>query len=176
MEEGEVVVGVAVAAGGDSSSCFQPGVGAFDGPAVARLGVACFELSFFAAPDFSGWCVGRDRLAGSAWFADPWFDLAFAECGVDCLRGVAAVGPEFVWADAACDQLVDQRQQVALLVFVAGREANCERCAVGVYGEVVAAALCAAERARDLCAPFFASTSDASTISLDQSSNSASAS
>jgi len=40
---------------------------------------------------------------------------------------------------------------------------------------VVAAARAAHERARDLLAPFFASTSDASTISRDQSNLSASA-
>jgi hypothetical protein len=120
LEEGEVVVGVVVFAGGDSSSCFQPGVGAFDGPAVACLGVACFELSSFAAPDLSGWCSGRDRFVGSSWFADSRFDLAFAQGGVDRLGGVAAVGPEFVRADAACDQFVDERQQVASLVLVAG--------------------------------------------------------
>lgn len=76
MEEGEVVVGVAVAAGCDPSSCFEPGVGAFDWPAVACLGVACFDSSFLAAPDRTGWCAGRDRFAGAAWFADLGFDLA----------------------------------------------------------------------------------------------------
>jgi hypothetical protein len=78
VEEGEVVVGFAVAAGCDSSSCFEPGVGALDRPAVACLGVACFELSFFAAPDLSGWCSGWDRLAAAAFLADPGLDLAFA--------------------------------------------------------------------------------------------------
>jgi hypothetical protein len=34
VEEGEVVVGFAVAAGGDAAFCFQPGVGAFDREAV----------------------------------------------------------------------------------------------------------------------------------------------
>jgi hypothetical protein len=83
VEEGEVVVGVAVAAGGDSSSCFEPGVGAFDRPAVACLGVACFELSFLAAPDFLGWCSGWDRLAAAAFFADSGLDLAFAQGGLE---------------------------------------------------------------------------------------------
>jgi hypothetical protein len=78
VEEGEVVVGVAVSSGGDPSSCFQPGVGAFDGPAVACLGVTGFELAFLAAPDFPCRCSGWDRLAGAARFADPRFDLAFA--------------------------------------------------------------------------------------------------
>ena len=78
MEEGEVVVRVAVAAGGDPPSCFEPGVGAFDGPAVACLGVTGFEAALLAAPDLLCRCSGWDRLAGPAWFADPGFDLAFA--------------------------------------------------------------------------------------------------
>jgi len=61
-------------------------------------------------------------------------------------------------------------------VLVAGREPHFERRPAGVYGEVVAAAGPAQERARDLLAPFFASTSEASTITRDQSSFSAAAS
>jgi len=41
VEEGEVVVGFAVVAGGDAAFCFQPGVGAFDREAVRRLRVGC---------------------------------------------------------------------------------------------------------------------------------------
>ena len=78
VEEGEVVVGFAVAAGVDAAHCFQPGVGAFDGPAVACLWVAGFDAAFFAAPDFAAALPGRDRLAGAAWLADPRLDLTFA--------------------------------------------------------------------------------------------------
>lgn len=78
MEEGEVVVGVAVSPGGDPPSCFEPGVGPFDGPAVACLGVTGFEAAFLSAPDFACRCSGWDRFAGAAWLADPGFDLAFA--------------------------------------------------------------------------------------------------
>ena len=92
LEEGEVVVGFAVAAGGDAAHCFQPGVGAFDGPAVTCL-----------------WVAGFRQPAR--------FDY-----------------------------------------------------------EVKAAAGRASERARDLLAPLFASTSEASTITRDQSSLSAPAS
>jgi len=168
VEEGEVVVGFDVAAGGDPSSGFQPGVGAFDGPAVAGLGVAGFDASLFAAPDLDRRCAGGDRLAWPAWFADPRLDLALAECLVDCFGGVAAVCPQLGRADAAGEQLIDERQQMPLLVFVAGGKTHDKRCAVGVYGEVETAARAAAERARDLLAPFFASTSEASTITRDQ--------
>jgi hypothetical protein len=64
VEEGEVVVGFAVASGGDPSFCFQPGVGAFDGPAVSGLRVACFEPAFLAAPDQAGALVAGDRVVG----------------------------------------------------------------------------------------------------------------
>lgn len=120
MEEGEVVIGVAVATRCDPTSCFEPGVGAFDGPAVSYLRVACFDPSLFAAPDLTGWCARRDRFAGAAWFADLWFDLAFEQGSVDRFGGVAAVGPELVGLDAACEQFIDERQQVASLVLVAG--------------------------------------------------------
>lgn len=168
MEEGEVVVGFDVASGGDPASCFQPGVGAFDRPAVAGLRVTGFDASLFAAPDFDRRCAGGDRFACPPWFADPRFDLALAECFVDCLGGVAAVGPQLGRPDAAGEELIDERQQVALLVFVAGGKADHKRCAVDANGKVETAARAAAERARDLLAPFFASTSEASTITRDQ--------
>src|SRR5437879_11801349 len=60
-----------------------------------------------------------------------------------------------------------------LLVLVAGRESHRQRRAACVYGQVVTAAGPAAERARDLLGPFFASTSEGSTITRDQSSLSA---
>ena len=50
-----------------------------------------------------------------------------------------------------------------LFVLVAGCQSQRQRRSVGVYGQVVAAAGAAQERARDLLAPFLASTSDAST-------------
>ena len=83
---------------------------------------------------------------------------------------VAAVGPDLAGPELALEQLVDQRQQVVALVVVAGREPDREREPVGVYGQVIAAPWPAQERARDLLAPFFASTNDASTITRDQSS------
>ena len=55
----KVVVGFAVAAGGDPAFRFQPGVGAFDRPAVSGLRVACLELGVSSAPDLAG---GRRRL------------------------------------------------------------------------------------------------------------------
>jgi hypothetical protein len=76
--------------------------------------------------------------------------------------------------DLALGEQVEQRQQVALLVLVAGREQDLQRQPAGVDYEVETAAGAAAERARDLRAPFFASTSEASTITRDQSSLSAS--
>jgi hypothetical protein len=134
VEEGEVVVGVAVSSGGDPPSCFQPGVGAFDGPAVAGLRVAGFDTSFFAAPDFAADLFGRDRVAGSAWLADPRLDLALGESLLERGGGVATVCPELVGVDAGGGELVEQWQQVAAFVFVAGGEPDRERLAGRVDG------------------------------------------
>jgi hypothetical protein len=46
---------------------------------VAGLRVACFDASFFAAPDFAALLSGWDRVACSAWLADPRLDLALVE-------------------------------------------------------------------------------------------------
>jgi hypothetical protein len=49
-------------------------------------------------------------------------------------RGVAAVGPELGRADPAPLEFVEQRQQVAALVLVAGAELDRERQPAGVDG------------------------------------------
>ena len=77
MEEGEVVGGFAVAAGCDAAFRFQPGVGAFDGEALAGLPVGCLGVFVAAAPD-GGRGLGGG-VCGSAAFADPRFDVALAE-------------------------------------------------------------------------------------------------
>jgi len=100
VEEGEVVVGFAVAAGGDAAFRFQPGVGAFDRPAVSGLRVACLESAFLAAPDLASGLAGWDRLVRSASFADPGLDRAFAESVREWVGVVAAVGPDLVGTDA----------------------------------------------------------------------------
>jgi hypothetical protein len=134
LEEGEVVVGFAVVAGGDAAHRFQPGVGAFDRPAVAclRVGGACSSSA--SAPDGAGRCAGRDRLAGAAGLADPWFDAAFAERLFELARGVAAVGPQFVGLDLARGERVEEREQMLPLVFVAGGEPDFEWRPGGVDG------------------------------------------
>lgn len=134
MEEGEVVVGFAVAAGVDAAHCFQPGVGAFDGPAVTGLRVAGFDASFFAAPDFAAALSVWDRVAGSAWLADAGADLSLGESLLERRGGVAAVCPELVGVDAGGGELVEQRQQVAPFVFVAGGEPDRERLTGSVDG------------------------------------------
>jgi len=93
VEEGEVGVGFAVASGGDPAFRFQPGVGAFDGPAVACVRIGGFEPSFLAAPDLAGRGACRDWLAAAAWLADPRFDLTLTQRSVDRVGGITAVGP-----------------------------------------------------------------------------------
>jgi hypothetical protein len=107
---------------------------------------------------------------------DPRLDQSIAELPFERGGCIAAIGPQLAGLDAAGEQLVDQRQQMRTLVLVAGRDPDGKRCPVGVYSEVVAATGAAAQRARDLRAPFFASTSEASTLTRDQSSRPLSAS
>lgn len=134
MEEGEVVVGFAVVSGVDAAHCFEPGVGAFDGPAVACLWVACFDASFFAVPDFAAALSVGDRVACSSWLADARLDLPLGESLLERAGGVAAVCPELVGVDAGGGELVDERQQVAAFVFVAGCEPDREWLAGRVDG------------------------------------------
>jgi len=170
VKECEVVVGFAVSSGADPAFGFEPGVGAFDGPAVARLGVAGFDLSSFAAPDLASGGAFWDRVAGAAGPADPGFDSSFDQSGLERSAVVAAVGPELTRPEFALEQVVCQGEQLLALVDVAGRQPDRERQPVSVYGQVIAAPGAAQERARDLLAPFFASTKEASTITRDQSS------
>lgn len=109
MEEGEVVVGFAVAAGGDAAFGFEPGVGAFDWEAVFGLWVGCAEPSCLSAQDLACWCSGRDRLALAAWLADPRLDRALVEGLLDFFGGVAAVGPQLSWSYPLREQRVDER-------------------------------------------------------------------
>src|SRR5206468_10132230 len=74
VEEGEVVVGFAVAAGGDAAFGFQPGVGTFEGPALTGERVWGFRLALAAAPDLAPGRAGWGWVAGGAAFADPGFD------------------------------------------------------------------------------------------------------
>jgi len=134
VEEGEVVVGLAIASGGDPSSCFQPGVCALDRPALAGLRVARLQPPLLAPPDLVGSLPGRDRLGGLAPPADAGADPALGERPLVRLRGVAAVGPELERMDPGRGERVEQRQQVALLVLVAGPEADRQRQPAGVDG------------------------------------------
>lgn len=109
MEEGEVVVGFAVAAGGDAAHCFQPGVGAFDRPAVTCLWITGFDASFFAAPDFAALLSVGDRVAGAAWLADAGADPALGEALLERCGGVAAVCPQLAGLDSGGGELVEQR-------------------------------------------------------------------
>jgi len=176
VEEGEVVIGFAVAAGADPAQRFQPSVRALNGPAVAGLRVGDFQPSLLSPPDLADRLAARDRLAGFARLADPGADLPLGERLLVRARGVAAVGPQLLRLDPCFSERVEQRQQVALLVLVSGTKQDLERDPARLDYEMETAAGRAPERARDLFAPFFASTSEASTITRDQSSLSASTS
>ena len=79
MEEGFVGFGFAVAAGCDPAAVADPGVGAFDWPAVAAERVAGCEDAFAAAAHFAGRLVGGDLLARPAAVADAGLDPALAQ-------------------------------------------------------------------------------------------------
>jgi len=158
LEEGEVVAGFAFGAGGDAAHRFQPGVGAFDRPAVAGVGVGGALSAAAAAPDGAGGGAGGDRLACPPRLGDARLDAALADRVFERGGGVAAVSPELLWLDAAREQPVEQRQQLLALVLVAGAERDRERRPVAGYGQVVAAARPAQERARDLLAPYMKGT------------------
>src|SRR5689334_3324061 len=78
LDEGEVVVGFAVATDRDPTPRLQPGVRALDRPALTRLRIARLEAALLAAPDLAGRAGGRDRLATAAAFADTRLDAARA--------------------------------------------------------------------------------------------------
>src|SRR6266480_6900836 len=134
LEEGEVVCGLAVTAGGDPPQRLQPSIGPLDRPAVASLRVTCLQPPPLAPPDLPRRRPGRDRLARPPRFADPRLDRPLAQCPLERRRGVAAVGPELARTDAGLGERVEQRDQVALLVLVAGREPDGERVAERVDG------------------------------------------
>jgi hypothetical protein len=101
---------------------------------VARFGVGGLDAFVFAAVDDAGRGSLGDRLAGSARLADLGADAARGELGCVPFGGVAAVGPELVGDDACVRELVQQRDQVALFVVVAGAEQDVERQPARVDG------------------------------------------
>jgi hypothetical protein len=134
LEEGEVVVGLAVPAGGDPAQRLQPGVRALDRPALAGLRIARLQPPLLPPPDLVASLSGRDRLPGPAGLADAGADPAFGQRLLVRARGVAAVGPELARMDPDRGQALQQRQQVAPLVLVAGRERDLERQPARVDG------------------------------------------
>lgn len=99
---------------------------------MTGLRVERLQPSLLAAPDLAPALCGRDRIAGPARLADAGADLALGQALLERARGIAAVGPQLARVDAGRGQLVEQRQQVAPLVFVAGREPDRERLSARV--------------------------------------------
>ena len=171
-EVGEVDVAVGFGADGESSEAAEPGVGAFDDPAVAGEWVAGAGDAFASAGAWPACLVGEERVACSAAFADLGSHSAGAELFAKGFAAVAAVGPDLAGLVADVGERVDERQQMRAFVFVAGADPDVQRPALGVYDEVILAGRKASvDRARpDQVAPFFASTVEASTTTRDQSS------
>ena len=113
LDEGEVELGAAFPAGVEAAVVVEPGVGAFDRPAVAGVGVA------------------SAALAAGLSFRDQWLDAAVAEGLAESVGVVAAVGEEpvgvFLAAAAQRRDRVDEREGVALVVLVGGFDQDGER-------------------------------------------------
>jgi hypothetical protein len=131
-EVGEVGVAVGFGADGEAFEAAEPGVGAFDDPAVAGVRVAGADVVFAAAAfrvsGFAGW----EWVAVAAALADLGGHSALFDLAAERVAAVAAVGPDLAWPVAGAGECVDQRQQVRAFVFVAGPEAYLERPAVRV--------------------------------------------
>lgn len=169
MQEGEVVRGLAVASDGDPAFALQPRVRPLDGPAVTSLGVERPLCSPSSPPDLPALRPGRDRISCPTPLGDVWSDTPLAQ-GLSQISGViASVSPQLARMDAARLERIDERQEMAALVLVTGGQPDRKRQAASVYSEVKTASRLAQECAADLLAPFLASTSEASTITRDQS-------
>jgi hypothetical protein len=96
-------VGVGFVSGVESSEAAEPGVGAFDDPAVAGVGVASADHSFAASGAGPSFLVGEVGLAGSASAADPGFDSSLADVVSERVAAVATVGPELGRQVAVCE-------------------------------------------------------------------------
>src|SRR5204862_6020970 len=107
---------------------------------MAGLGIRRLQPAPLAPPDLPGRRSGRDRLPGPTRLADPRADPARSQRLLVRGRGVAAVGPKLARPQPLSLQLVQQRQQVAALVLVAGAELDRERLAAGVDYELETAA------------------------------------
>jgi hypothetical protein len=94
---------------------------------VTGLRVGCLQPPLLAAPDLADLAARRDRLAAPARLADPGADPELGERPLVRARGIAAVGPELARMDPDRGQPLEQRQQVAPLVLVAGPERDRQR-------------------------------------------------
>jgi len=88
-------------------------------------GSGVFAPPAAAAPDHPR--LRRRWLAAGTLPRDPRLDRALPQLLAQRLGVVAAVGPQLARAQPASEQLVHQRQQVALLVLVAGRQPDRQR-------------------------------------------------
>jgi hypothetical protein len=108
-EVGEVDAAVWFGADGESFEAAQPGVGAFDDPAVAGVWVAGAGDLFASAGAGSAGLSGGERLAWSAALADLGCDPACVKLGAEWVAAVAAVGPDLAGLVAGALERVDER-------------------------------------------------------------------
>lgn len=104
---------------------------------MAGVGVGAADDFAVAGAADAGWLVGQWWFAASAAAADSRFDPAVGDLGAEAVAAVAAVGPDLLGVVAGGEQVVEQRQEVAALVLVAGADPDADGPAVGVDGQVV---------------------------------------
>lgn len=130
LDDGEPEFWSAFPASCDAPPVAQPAIGAFDWPAFASERIARPWAAAVRAAH--GRCAGRGGLSRPAALADHRLDSTPAQLAAQLGAVVAAVCPELSRQEAASEQLVNQRQEMQPLVFVAGADPNRERPTGGV--------------------------------------------
>jgi hypothetical protein len=126
LDHGKPVVGSSFPAGRDAPPVAKPAICPFDGPAFAAERVGRLGSPAASAVDERVGVPGFGFAAPAA-AADHRFDAACAQLPAELLAVVAAVGPELEGPQLACQQLVEQRQQVQSFVLVAGADPDRKR-------------------------------------------------
>jgi hypothetical protein len=120
LGEGEVELGSPFPARRDAAVGVEPGVGAFDRPALGCLRVA------------------GASLAARSFLDDPRLDAALAQRGADVFGVIAAVGEQLIGSFAAASpqprDRIDERDSVWAGVGGCREQQDGERCAVAVAG------------------------------------------
>jgi hypothetical protein len=118
MQEGEVVVRLAIAPDGDPAFTLQPRVRPLDWPAVTSLRIERPLRSPPSTPDHSALRLGWDRISCPAPLGDVRSNTTLAQSLSQRSGVIAPVGPKLAGMDAATFECVQERQQMPALILV----------------------------------------------------------